>query len=74
LDPSALPWLEFANTQVHGYTRVRVRGSSLTLDFVGSNDREVYDSVTITQQPQGKAPIITKNPSRTYQPERVEMA
>jgi len=68
LDPDELPWLLFANTQVHGYTRARVRGNELTLDFVASNDRSVWDSVTIVQQPGGQAPLLRRNPSKTYQP------
>jgi len=67
LDPDELPWLLFANTQVHGYTRAHVRGNELTLDFVASSDRSVWDSVTIVQQP-GQAPLLRRNPSKTYQP------
>ena len=64
LDPSPLDWLDVANTQVHGYTRARVRGSELTLEFVASNDREVWDSITITKGGQGRPPVITQKPSR----------
>jgi hypothetical protein len=70
LSPSAFPWLLFANTNVHGYSRVRVRGRELTLDFVGAGDKEIWDSVTIVQQP-GKAPLIKRNPSKLYKPTKM---
>lgn len=68
LDPSPLDWLEFANEQVHGYTRGYVRGEQLTLEFVASADRQVWDSVTITKggKAYGRPPRIQRNKSVTY--------
>jgi hypothetical protein len=74
LDPSPLPWLAFANTQVHGYHRVYTRGDEMTIEFVASADRRVWDSVTIVRggKALGRAPRVRRNPSVTYQPELIE--
>ena len=40
-------WLEFGEDFYHGYNRVRVRGDTLTIEFVASHNRAIIDSVTI---------------------------
>ena len=66
LNPTAFDWLEFANTQVHGYSRVKARGNELTIEFVASSDRTVIDSVTLIKTQQGRAPLLRKNLSASY--------
>ena len=45
-DPTP-PFWQFVEVNQHAYSRVRVRGDSMKIEFVSSNDRSVIDSVTI---------------------------
>jgi hypothetical protein len=50
IQPDMPSWAEFVEDNQHGYTRGHVRGNTLTLDFVSSQDRSIIDSVTINSK------------------------
>jgi len=49
LSPTPPDWLLYANVVDHGFTRVRVRGATMTLDFIAAADRKVLTTTTIVQ-------------------------
>lgn len=73
LNSTDFAWLKYAEEYVHGYSRVRVRGNSLTIDFIASDDRKLWDSITITKGVNGTTGLFTtstrRNKSPIYEPD-----